>query len=192
MTIQTEQKRIDSNFYVEGYATTWNRYLLWDYENEPIYEQFTREAFIGCDMSDIILQYDHQGKVYARQTNKTLIVEPDGNGLFICADLSKSRGAQDLYEEISNGLITRMSWGFMPGDYHFDKETRTIIHTKVKKIFDVSAVSIPANDTTDIHARTFANGEICRVMQELQERETLRQKLLLKIKLQGVIDNEQN
>lgn len=184
--IKTEQKRLDSNFYTEGYATTWQRYVLYEDLEGPVYEQFTKDAFIGTDMSDVIMQYDHQGRVFARTSNKTLIVEPDDNGLFIAADLSKSENAKGLYEEIANRLITRMSWGFAPGEYYFDKASRTIIHTKVKKIYDVSAVSIPANDTTDIHARSFVDGEINKVMQELQERKNIELRLRMKLKLGGI------
>lgn len=183
--ITAEQKRLDSNFYTEGYATTWQRYVLYEDLEGPVYEQFTKDAFIGTDMADVIMQYDHQGRVFARISNKTLIVEPDDNGLFVAADLSKSENAKGLYEEISNGLITKMSWGFAPGEYYFDKASRTIIHTKVKKIYDVSAVSIPANDTTDIHARSFVDGEINKMMQELQERKNIELRLRLKLKLGG-------
>lgn len=183
--ITAEQKRLDSNFYTEGYATTWQRYVLYEDLEGPVYEQFTKDAFIGTDMTDVIMQYDHQGRVFARISNKTLIVEPDDNGLFVAADLSKSENAKGLYEEISNGLITKMSWGFAPGEYYFDKTSRTIIHTKVKKIYDVSAVSIPANDTTDIHARSFVDGEINKMMQELQKRKNMELRLKLKLKLGG-------
>ena len=138
---------------MEGYAATYEPYLLFETVEGPVYEQFTREAFASCDMSDVIMQYDHQGKVFARKSNGTLIVESDDKGLFICADLSKSSGSKDLYEEISSGLVTKMSWGFLPGDpgdYYFDQPTRTLIHKRVKKIYDVSAVSIPANQDTEI------------------------------------------
>lgn len=184
MTVQTEQKRIDSNYYVEGYAARYEPYLLFEDESGKYYERFERDCFSGCDMSDIIMQYNHTGKVLARQRNKTLIVETDNNGLFICADLGKSEAARSMYEEISNGLVDRMSWGFIPGDYYFDKQSRTIVHTKVKKIFDVSAVSIPANDDTNIQARSFINGEIEKLAQELRERE--KEKLNLKLKLEGI------
>lgn len=41
-------------------------------------------------MSDVILQYDHNGRVFARTTNNTLVVEADDTGLFMAADLSKT------------------------------------------------------------------------------------------------------
>lgn len=130
-------------------------------------------------MSDVIMQYDHQGKVLARKSNSTLIVETDKNGLFICADLSKSQAAKDMYEEISNGLVTRMSWAFTVADEDYNRETRTRTIKKVKKVYDVSSVSIPANDGTEISARSYFNGVIEKEKQELLN----RKKQLLKIKL---------
>lgn len=171
-------KRIESNFYVEGYATRWEPYLLFEFEDGPVYEKFSREAFKDTDISDVILQFDHTGRVFARQSNGSLIVEPDSEGLFTAMDLSRSNGAKDLYEDISAGLITKMSWAFLPGEVEFDKSSRTIIHRSIKKIYDVSAVSIPANDNTTINARTFADGVISKWFRESEEREKERIRLL--------------
>lgn len=173
------QKRIESDHYVEGYATTFEPYLLWEDESGPIYEEFSAECFRDTDMSDVILQFDHMGRVYARQSNGSLIVEVDDKGLFIAADLSRSTGARELYQEIKEGLITKMSWGFRLGEYSFDKETNTIKHESIKKVFDVSAVSIPANGGTEINARTLVDGVIRQRLVEDQE----RKKLALKLKL---------
>ncbi|WP_342541038.1 HK97 family phage prohead protease [Heyndrickxia sp. FSL K6-6286] len=179
---QTQEKRIDTDYYVEGYATTFNKpYEMYEIDGIKYYEMIDRHALDGADMSDVILQYDHQGKVLARKSNNTLIVETDDNGLFVCADLSKSSASKELYEEIDNGLTTRMSWAFTVLDEDYDRETRTRIIKKVKKVYDVSAVSIPANDDTEISARSFFNGVIEKEKQELLERKrkTLKLKLLL-------------
>lgn len=143
-----------------------------------------RHALDGADMKDIIMQYDHSGKVFARKSNNTLIVEPDNYGLFICADLSKSSAGKELYEEISNGLITRMSWAFIVAEDDYNRDTRTRIIKKVKKVYDVSAVSIPANDDTEISARSYAKGVFDIEKQELQERKI--KQLQLKLKLGGI------
>ena len=177
-------KRLDSNYYVEGYAARYEPYVLYDTPDGPIYERFDRGCFDSCDMSDVIFQLNHQGTVFARQSNASLIVEPDDIGLFTAADLGRTSGARNLYEEISTGMITKMSWGFILGDYYYDQESRTIVHKTVKKIFDVSAVSIPANNNTEINARSWADGVIdlaARSEAELDERRRrLRLKLLLK------------
>ncbi|MGN6713417.1 HK97 family phage prohead protease [Anaerocolumna jejuensis] len=180
LTPQTQQKRIDSDYYVEGYATTFNPYLLYEIDGIKYYEVIDRNAFIGADMSDVILQYDHEGKVLARKSNKTLIAEPDNDGLFICADLSKSAAAKELYEEISNELVTRMSFSFTVAEEDYNRDTRTRTIKRFKKIYDVSAVSIPANDGTEISARSYLNGVI-----EGEKRESLeRRKKLLKLKIE--------
>lgn len=175
--IPNEEKRIESDYYVEGFATTFDDpYLLWEYDGVKYFEVVDRNALVGADVSDIIMQYDHRGKVFARNSNKTLIVEPTNRGLFVCADLSKSQGAKDLYEEINSGLITKMSWAFAVAEESYNKDTRTRTILKIKKVYDVSAVSIPANPSTDISARSWLDGVIEAERQELLERE--RQKLI--------------
>ena len=185
-----ETKRIDSNFYVEGYAARFEPYVLYEMDDGPIYERFERGCFDGCDMSDVIFQMNHQGTVMARQSNGSLIVEVDEGGLFTAADLGRTEAARRLYEEISAGMITKMSWGFFVGDYHYDKDTRTIVHTRVKKIFDVSAVSIPANNNTEINARSWADGVIDLAARSEAELDERRRRLRLKINLQEVVKNE--
>lgn len=182
LPLQTQEtnKRIDTDYYVEGYATTFDEpYLLYEIDGIKYYEKIDRNALEGADISDVIMQYDHQGKVLARLSNGTLGIEPTEKGLFIYADLSKSQEARELYEEIKNGLVTKMSWAFTVADEEYDKETRTRIIKRIKKVYDVSAVSIPANDGTIISARSFINGVIEKEQQELLERRKRKIKLLI-------------
>lgn len=172
----------EESYIVEGYAATWDRYELYD----DIYEQFTAECFKETDIRDVIFQYNHEGMVYARMSNGSLTVTVDDRGLYVRADLGGSEDGRKLYEAIKNGLVTKMSWGFIPGEYEYDRNTKTVIHKSVKKIFDVSAVSIPANEYTDINARSFADGVIGGVLQELQKREKAMKELELKLKLASI------
>ena len=156
LAIQSQERRIDSDHYVEGYATTFDDpYLLYEWDGIKYHEVIDRNALIGADMSDVIMQYDHGGRVLARQSNKTLGLEADDNGLFIFADLSKSAASKEMYQEIESGLVTRMSWAFTVAEDKYNKETRTRTITKIKKVYDVSAVSIPANGDTYISARSY-------------------------------------
>ena len=182
------EKRFDTDRYVEGYAAKYDKYLLWD-EGDwgKTYERFAPECFKNTDMSDVIMQFDHAGRVFARITNGTLLVEADDTGLFMAADLDKTELARGLYEDINAGMITKMSWRFKVGKYYIEREEgsrdRTIVHTEIPKIYDVSAVSIPANDNTEINARDFVHGvmdEIARSEAELEER---RRKLRTKINI---------
>ena len=179
--IPQKEKRIDSDYYVEGYATTFDKpYVLYEYDGIKYYEVIDRNALDGADVSDVIFQYDHDGKVMARISNKTLGLEPNNDGLFTFADLSKSMAAKAMYEEIESGLVTKMSWAFKVKEDKYDNETRTRTILKIKKVYDVSAVSIPANGDTDISARSYFDGVIEREKQELLE----RRKKILKLKIE--------
>ena len=167
-------KRFDTDYYVEGYATTFDdTYILFeDFDGTEYREIISPGAFADTDMSDVIMQFDHCGKVLARMSNGTLLVEVDSHGLFIAADLSGSQAARDLYEEITNGLVTRMSWAFTIAADEYDRETHTTTITRVKKVFDVSAVSLPADPNTEISARNLLDGEIEQSRKELARRKT--------------------
>lgn len=169
---QEGEKRFDTDQYVEGMATTFNDpYLLYENDGIKYFEVIDRDALAEADVSDVIMQYNHEGKVLARQSNKTLGIESTEKGLFIFADLSKSRAAKDLYEEIANGLITKMSWAFVVGEDSYNKDTRTRTITRIKKVYDISAVSYPANNGTEISARSWVDGVIETEKQELLERQ---------------------
>ena len=167
-------KRFDTEYYVEGYATTFNDpYVLYeDFDGNKYTEIIGPDALHDADMSDVIMQFDHAGKVLARMSNGTLIVEPDEHGLFIAADLSRSQAARDAYEEIQAELVTCMSWAFTVAADEYDRETKTTTITRVKKVYDVSAVSLPADPNTEISARNLLNGAIEQSRKELARRKS--------------------
>ena len=191
MVAAATAKRINSEYYVEGYATTFDDpYKLYEYDGVEIYEKVDRRALDGVDLSDVIFQYDHTGRVYARTSNKTLVLEADERGLCIAADLSKSNGARDIYEDIKSGLITKMSWGFIVQEDRWETEGNKRIRTilKIKKIYDVSAVSIPANDCTSISARNVTQGRL-----DAERRESLEKRVrILKLKINLEEKNDEN
>ena len=159
-------------YIAEGYATTWERYPLYEWGDETIYEKFDREDFAGVNMDDVIFQYDHQGMVYARMHNDTLQVSTDDHGLKVVADLSKTADARNMYENIMSGNVYQMSWAFTVDKDDFDKDTHTRTIRHIKKMYDVSAVSIPANPSTEISiAQQRIQGAMEELRQELVERE---------------------
>jgi HK97 family phage prohead protease len=177
------EKRIATNYYVEGFAARYDPYVLYYDGDQPVYERFERGCFDNCDMSDIIMQYDHEGKVMARTGNGSLIVEATDEGLFVAADLGRTEAARDLYGDIKEGMVTKMSWRFRLGTYYYDVESRTIVHKTVKKIYDVAPVSIPANDNTEINARAWVDGEIAQAARREAELEQRRRILRAKINI---------
>lgn len=148
------------DFIVEGYASTFEPYVLWREGDTEVREQIDPKAFTDTDMSDTILQYDHEGRIYARVSNSTLQLSVDEHGLKVRADLSRTESARQLYEEIKSGLITQMSFAFTIAEDEYNKKERLRTVKRIRKLYDVSAVSIPANPGTEISARSFFNGAI--------------------------------
>lgn len=161
-------------YVVRGYFTTFeDPYVLYkDWDGNDVYEIIDRHALDGTDMSDVIMQYDHKGMVMARQRNKSLTIGIDEHGAWCKASLGGCQASRDLFESIVNGLVDRMSFGFTIADdgYEWDKDAHTSRITRISKVYDVSAVSIPANPGTEIHARSYLDGVIEGERQELSRR----------------------
>lgn len=183
LSAAAQTKRINTDYYAEGYATTFDKsYLLYEFEDgTKIYERIDAHALDSADMSDVIMQYDHEGRVFARQSNGTLVLQPDEKGLFIAADLGKTDLARGLYQDIEAGMITKMSWGFTVAEDSYDKLTHTRTILKIAKVYDVSAVSIPANGDTEISTRNAASRSYEQEKQEWLERRVAILKLKAKL-----------
>ena len=169
----------DGAMIVEGYATTFNQpYRLWQDKEMTVNEQVDKNAFEGADMGDVIMQYDHEGRVFARIANGTLQLESDEHGLKVTANLGGTEIGRQLFEEISGGYTSKMSFGFTVAE---DKREQTkdadghvtVLRTitKIGKLYDVSAVSLPANDATEISARSIGDGLIAEALEEIQAAE---------------------
>lgn len=183
LSAAAQTKRINTDYYVEGYATTFDKpYLLYEFEDgTKIYERIDAHALDSADMSDVIMQYDHEGRVFARQSNGTLVLQPDEKGLFIAADLGKTDLARGLHQDIEAGMITKMSWGFTVAEDSYDKLTHTRTILKIAKVYDVSAVSIPANGDTEISTRNAASRSYEQEKQERLEKRVAILKLKAKL-----------
>ena len=181
----------EERMIVEGYATTFNEpYVLWSEDGYTVKEQVSDRAFDKTDMNDVIMQYDHEGRVFARISNNTLELTVDEHGLKIRADLSGTEIGRQLYEEIRGGYTDKMSFGFT-----VDEDRREIVEnhetgevtiirtiTAIRKLYDVSAVSLPANNATEISARAFCEGAIAEAAEERRAAaERDRQKRKIKI-----------
>lgn len=163
----------DDKCTVRGYATTFNEaYTLWETDEYRVEELVRPDAFANCDMSDVIMQFDHQGRVFARLSNGTLRLTVDNHGLFIEADLGGTSIGRQLYEEIKGGYVTKMSFGFTVEADDIEelevngKEVIRRVISAFRKLYDVSAVSLPANDGTEISARSFYDGVIEKINAE--------------------------
>lgn len=181
----------DNEKVVEGYATIFDtEYELFRDGNYIVTEKIDAHAFDECDMEQVIMQYDHVGRVFARTSNNTLQVKADDVGLHMRAELGGTEIGRQLYEEIAGGYTTKMSFGFRVEEDKREttenRETGTVVIlrtiTKIAKLYDVSAVSMPANDATSISARSYGDGAIAEVKEEFLAREAReRQKQKIRI-----------
>lgn len=165
--------------------------VLYKNENHEYREKIAAGAFESADVTDVIFNYNHHGRVYARTRNSSLKLENKPDGLHMRAELiAGDEGHEQLYRDIKSGLIDRMSFAFTVEECSYeyiehkdnqpDITVRTV--TKVKKLYDVSAVDIPAYDTTSISARRSFDAE-----REKRNAESIRRKKLeLKLKIEGV------
>ena len=194
LEIKAPDTEEEKTMVVEGYASTFNEpYELYSDGEVRILEQVDPKAFDEADMSDVIFQYNHVGRVFARMSNGTLDVNPDEHGLAIRADLGGTDIGRQLYEEIRGGYTTKMSYGYTVAADKWDEtrgedgvltEIRTI--TKISKVYDVSAVSLPANDGTSITVRNLTDGVIEKVKAErLKALELRRRKTMMLSELGG-------
>lgn len=190
-----ELQLLNSAYYVEGYATTFNQpYLLLQDGNVEYWEQIDSRAFDNTDMTDVIYQHGHEGVCMARTkmrqgVDPTLILQVRDYGLFCAADLSLREEGRNEYAAIIGGLVYQMSFGFTVRGDSWQEETPTRILrtiTDIRKLYDVSSVDMPANPNTVIDSvtRSAFEGFIEQRRQELlRAAEKERQKQKIKIML---------
>ena len=187
--------KTDEDYMVEGYASTFERYEMYEWDGVKYYEQIDRHAFDEADMTDVVFLRDHSGRVMARSKNDTVQLSIDDHGLHQRTNLGLTQASKEMYEDIKVGNYSQMSFSFVidrDGD-EYDKETHTRIIKRIKKVFDVSAVSFPANPGTDIgiSARDYFNGVIEAEKAERLEAERRAndiKRLKLRIKIGGYLN----
>ena len=184
-----EQSQDEENKYqVEGYASTFEPYVLLNIDGEDYSERIDPNAFDDADMTDVVFLLDHSGRVYARTKNNTVTLTVDEHGLQTRIDLSKTEAARSVAEDIAVGNYSQMSFAFSVAKDHFDTETRTRVIDRIRKVYDISAVAFPANPYTDIglSMRDYFNGEIEamkeaeRLQREAEELERRREEIKLR------------
>lgn len=160
--------------------------VIWEAsDGTKYYEKVDRHAYDECDFSDFIFNRNHgenDGTVFARSRNGSLAhsITEQGVQVEITLDKTDQRHVW-LYNDIKAGRIDRMSHCFSNDfEYTYDTETHTRTITKVRKLFDVSAVDFPAYDQATIStARGFFSEEYAKEVQGL-ELAARRKRLLIR------------
>lgn len=194
---RAKQEGEESSYLVEGYASTFEEYDLYEDDNVIYRERIEPTAFNEADLSDVVFLIDHTGRVYARTKNGTVTLSIDDVGFFQKTDLSKTSSSRAAYEDIEAGNYYQMSFAFNVAEDRYEEkrsEGQKTIYTRIidriKKVYDISAVSFPANPTTNIGVATRAafDGAIEkltaeRLESEAHRNEEARKRLGIKFKL---------
>ena len=183
--VQLEES--ERSFLVEGYASTFEPYVLFTKDGTDYSERIEPTAFEGADMSDVVFRLEHEGRVYARSSAGTVKLWTDEHGLAQRTDLSKTRAAREVFDDIEAGNYRQMSFAFTVAEDHYDKATHTRIIDRIAKVFDVSPVSFPANPGTvlSVSTRDYFNGVIeMEQAERLEEERRERQKHKIRILLE--------
>ena len=158
--------------------------VLWEYDGIKFYEVIDRNALIGADMNDFVFNYNHGGRVYARTRNGTITYQITERGLDCEITLDGGdEGHRQLYRDVKNKLIDKMSFSFRISEEKYNKTTRTFTVTGIERLYDVSAVDFAAYDDTYIAARkrdTTTSWFELEYNREKAELEAQRRKLILK------------
>lgn len=171
----------DGSMSIEGYAVVFNSPATYDGETEVINEK----AFDNCDMSDVVLRYNHSDIPYtlARTRNGSLKLEIDEKGLKFTADLIPTTMNKDAYLMVQAGLLDKCSFAFGDWKYNYDKKTRTTTINEIGKLFDVSLVDFPYYAETSVEARSLMVTN--NIRNEI--REQMRSELLAKLKKEEIL-----
>lgn len=156
--------------------------VLYEIDGIEYKEVIVRGALDGCDMSDFIFNRNHgenDGTVYARTRNNSLTYNITSSGLDIAATLDKEDDRhRNLHRDIQKRRVDKMSFSFIVRESSYDRETHTRTITKIKKLYDVSAVDFPAyNETSITTARDFFSAEREKELKELEQQR--RRKMLI-------------
>lgn len=186
LRIAPQQEGEEPSFFVEGYASTFQPYVLMNIDGVDYSERIEPNAFDEADLSDVVFRIDHQGRVYARTSAGSMELWTDEHGLAQRTDLGRTAAAREVFADIEAGNYQKMSFAFTVADGgdEYDKTTHTRIIKRIAKVFDVSPVSFPANPGTElsVSTRDYFNGVIEAEKAERLEAER-REKQKQKIRL---------
>lgn len=165
-------------------------------------EVIERSAFAKTDFRDVVMTVNHNLKniPLARSrnnnANSTLQLSVDETGLFVRStlDIEHNSEAKALHASIARGDITGMSFIFIIRDAkweNLDSDLPLRRITDIARVIEVSAVSFPAYEGTDIHARDHEALESARaalesarssLASEKDELEIMRLRTLINLK----------
>lgn len=69
LEIREAEEGAEPSFFVEGYASTFEPYKMYEFDGVEYFERIEPTAFEKTDMSDVVFLRDHEGRALARTKN---------------------------------------------------------------------------------------------------------------------------
>ena len=182
-TENTENTEPKDNVIV-GYALKFNsETTLFSDKNGEVREIILKESLDNVDLSNVVLLFDHENLPLAHTKNGTLKLEIDDVGLRFEAHLNDTARQEEVYNLVKKGYITKTSFGFKvdeDGDEWVDTKVdnryiTTRVIKKFKRILDVSLVSIPAYEETEVEARSIIHQSIHQANQQTKKQKQIKE-----------------
>lgn len=175
----TDDNDSENQMIVEGKAVVFDEEtLLFKLSSGlEVYEKIDRHALDDVDTEDCYFKFNHSDAILplARVKNKTLTLDVRDDGMYIKANIANTSQGRDLYQLIKARTIDKMSFAFSIQDQERqesdDGNKITYIVKKIKKLYDVAAVNLPAYKSTDLYARRREDVETFRSMVKTEKRE---------------------
>lgn len=149
-----EVRAEDGGVKVSGHAAVFNeRTDIGGYFVEVIAPGAFRDA-IGRD--DVVFLVNHEGLPLARTRSNTLTLKEDERGLYMETELnSDDPDVQSIIPKMERGDLDKMSFAFRAEKEEWDESGDIPVRTITQaRLFDVSIVTNPAYDGTDIGLRS--------------------------------------
>lgn len=148
--IRAEEKTIT----VAGYAAVFNEEAdIGGYFREVIAPGAFSEAI---SRDDVVFLINHDGLPLARTRSGTLTLKEDKRGLYIETELDpEDPDVKSILPKMKRGDLDKMSFAFIPEVQEWDDSDETPLRTiKKVRLYDVSIVTTPAYDGTEIGLRS--------------------------------------
>ena len=168
----------DGSLKVEGYAAVFGQETAIGGMFREVIERGAFKEAIGRD--DVVFLINHEGLPLARTRSGTLRLSEDDHGLKIETSLdSDDPDVKSIAGKMKRGDLDKMSFAFFPDVQEWDDSQEIPLRTiKRASLYDVSIVTTPAYDGTEIALRSLeaARSERCETAQEFRLR--MKRKLM--------------
>lgn len=160
LTLRAEEQSNENEMRVSGYALKFDEPTMINSWGGAFEERIDKNALKDADLSNVVLNLNHNmDKTLARTKNESLDLEVDDIGLKINGNIINTTEGKDAYEMVVSGLIDQMSFQaeIIEDEWEESDGVSKRIIKKLGRFFDVSAVTFPAYENTEILAQRDAD-----------------------------------